>query len=124
LEFHVPTQKRLLIVEDEALIALDIQRVVEDAFGQSATVVRDYAEAARVLDRLGEFGLAVVAPPRGSGDRPVAARLIDAGVAVVVCSAAMIDLTGTPLAGSPTVNKPFTDSELLAACHAALGGRC
>jgi hypothetical protein len=120
---RVPTRKRLLIVEDQALIALDIQRVMENAFGREALVVRSFEQAEPLVGSFGEFNLAVVTPPRSPGDRAIAYRLVQAGVAVVVCSAAMVDLSRTPLAGSPRVDKPFTDEDLLAACRAALAAK-
>lgn len=113
-------RERLLIVEEEALIALDVQRVLKEAFGPEALVVRRFGQAASLADRLAEFNLAVVTSPRTPADHAVAGRLVEAGVAVVVCSADTIDLKRTPLAGSPTVNKPFTDDELIAACRTAL----
>jgi hypothetical protein len=119
----VPAPQRLLIIEEEALIALDIQLVIEDGVGGQATVVRDYRDAAGIGGQLSEFTLAVVTPPRTAADRAFAADLIAAGVTVVVCSAAFSDLTRTPLAGCPTVNKPFTDEELLEACRTALAAK-
>ena len=120
---RVPATKRLLIVEDEALIALDIQRVLESAFSRDVLLLRSFEQAAPLAESFADFGLAVVNPPRSPKDDAVASRLAKAGVALVVCSAAMVDLSRTALAGSPGVDKPFTDDELLAACRAALVGK-
>jgi hypothetical protein len=117
---NVPNRERLLIVDEETLIALDIQRVVEGAFGGASTIVRNYRQATALTERLREFSLAVVTPPRTPDEHEFARRLVEADIAVVVCSAAMVDLSRTPLAGCPEVDKPFTDEELLAACHTAL----
>jgi len=116
----VPARERLLVIEDEALIALDIQGVIEEALAQRATVIQTYDQALPLVDRFNEFSLAVVTPPRSAADRVIANRLVEAGVEIVVCSAAMVDLSRTPLAGSPAVDKPFTDDDLLAACRAAI----
>ena len=121
---RVPTPKRLLIIEEEALIALDVQQVIELGLDGRATVTRDYEEASGLVGPLAELSLAVITPPRTPADRAFAGKLIQAGVAVVVCSASMTDLSGTPLAGSPIVNKPFTDDEILAACREALADKC
>jgi hypothetical protein len=123
LGVRVPIRERLLIIQEEALIALDIQRVLKGAFGHEALIVRNFEQAEPLADRFAEFDLAVVTSPRRPGDHALAHRLKQAGAAIVVCSAARIDLSKTPLAGSPTVDKPFTDDDLLAACRAALVAR-
>jgi CheY-like chemotaxis protein len=110
---------RLLIVEDVFLIALDIQRVLEDANAAQTVFARNFAEASSLADRFGEFDLAIVNPP-DPASLEIAARLAAAGLAIVVCTAARIDLSGTPLAGAPLVIKPFSDEDLLAACREAL----
>jgi DNA-binding response OmpR family regulator len=115
---------RPLIVEDEFLIAMDMQRVLEGAAAGQAVLTRNYDEAAALGERLSGFDLAIVTPPRPDGDdEAVAGRLIAAGVAVVVCSAARAHLAGTVLADAEFVDKPFADEELVAACLRALERR-
>lgn len=115
---------RLLILEEEYLIALDIQRILEQANAAEAALVRNYEELGALGPRLAEFDLAIVTPPRpGSADLAAAGLLASAGPAVVVCSAARTNLANTPLHGAEFVEKPFADEELLAACARALGGR-
>ena len=116
--------ERLLIVEEEFLIALDIQRVLEGANAQKAVFARNFGEVASMGDRLGEFDLAIVNPPkREASDLSVVERIIASGVAVVVCSAFGKDLEGTPLATAEFVGKPFSDNALLEACRRAMGRR-
>ena len=118
------SSQRLLIIEEVSLIALDIQRVVEDANAQDTVFARNFAEAAALSDRFGEFDLAIVNPPEpGSPQIEIAARLSAAGPAIVVCTAAGFDLAATPLAGAEMVAKPFADGDLLAACQRALARR-
>lgn len=117
------TGERLLIVEEEFLIALDIQRVMESAHAARTVFARNFTEAAALADRFSEFDLAIVTPPRrGSVDQEVADRLATAGPAVVVCSAAQVSLAGE-LVGSEIVYKPFADEDLLTACRRALERR-
>lgn len=52
-----------------------------------------------------------------------AEKLVAAGSAIVVCTAARIDLSGTPLAGAEMIIKPYSDEDLLAACKRALAKR-
>ena len=116
--------ERLLIVEDDFLIALDIQQVLEGANAKGAVFARNYDEVAAMGDRLGEFDLAIVNPPReATADLAVAQRIVAAGVAVVVCSAYRRDLSGTAVAGAEFVDKPFADQDLLEACRRALARR-
>jgi DNA-binding response OmpR family regulator len=113
--------QRLLIVEEEFMIAMDIQRVLEDAQAAKTVFARNYKELATLERRFGEFDVAIVTPPKaGTSDRLVAAKLAAAGPVIVVCSATRPDLLGTGLEGSPIVVKPFADDDLLDACRKAL----
>jgi CheY-like chemotaxis protein len=114
------SSQRLLIIEDEFIIALDIQRILEDANAGKAVFARHFGEAAALADRFAQFDLAIVNPPEtGSLEMETAAALVAAGPAIVVCTAAHVDLTGTPLAGAELITKPFSDEDLLAACQRA-----
>ncbi len=116
--------ERLLIVEAEFLIALDIQRVLEDAHAAQAVFARNYNELAAMAERFASFDLAIITPPRlGTADVAVAHRLAEAGPALVICSATKIEIGGTPLERARIVSKPFSDETLLAACRAALADR-
>ena len=118
------SRQRVLIIEDVSLIALDIQRVVDDAHAQQAVFARNFTEAEALADRFGEFDLAIVNPPDpGSQQIETVAKLAAAGVAIVVCTAADFDLSETPLAGAEMITKPFADGDLLAACQRALERR-
>ena len=82
VEVAVLSGERLLIVEEEFLIALDIQRVVEDANARKTVFARSFIELRALDDRLHEFDLAIVTPPRpGTSDWSIADRLVAAGPA-------------------------------------------
>jgi DNA-binding response OmpR family regulator len=118
------SSQKLLIIEDVSLIALDIQRVVDEANAQETVFARNFTEAEALVDRFGEFDLAIVNPPQlGSSQVETAARLAAAGPAIVVCTATGVDLGATPFAGAEIVTKPFADGDLLAACKRALERR-
>jgi hypothetical protein len=106
------------------LIALDIQRVVEDASARKTVFARNFREVQALEGRFHEFDLAIVTPPRyGTADWSVADKLIAAVPALVVCSAARVITTGTSFANAEIVYKPFADEQLLAACRRALDKR-
>jgi DNA-binding response OmpR family regulator len=114
------SRHKLLIIEDVFLIALEIQRVLEDANAAQTVFARNFEEAQLLSDRFGEFDLAIVNPPQlRSPEMETAALLAGAGPAIVVCTAAMVDLADTPLAGAELIVKPFSDEDLLAACQRA-----
>jgi CheY-like chemotaxis protein len=118
------SNQRLLIIEDVFLIALDIQRIVEGANARQAVFARNFREAQALADRFAEFDLAIVNPPsHGSPEMEVAALLVASGAPIVVCTAARIDLAGTPLAEAEVITKPFSDENLLTASQRALARR-
>jgi DNA-binding response OmpR family regulator len=116
------SHQRLLIIEDVFLIALDIQRALEEANAERTVFARNFTEASALADKFGEFDLAIVNPP-DRDEMAVAARLAIAGPAIVVCTGTQMELSGTPLEGAPLVLKPFSDEDLLAACRKALERR-
>lgn len=116
--------QRLLIIEDAFLIALEIQRILDDTTAGTAVFARNFAEVAELVDRFGEFDLVIVNPPKpGSPEMDIVGRIVEAGPAFVVCTGARIDLTATPLADAEQVIKPFADDDLLAACRRASAKR-
>lgn len=116
--------ERLLIVEEEFLIALDIQRVLEDAHAAKAVFARNYKELAALEPRFTEFDLAIVTPPRrGTSEAMLFDRLARSGPALVVCSATSERTDDSTLATAELVHKPFSDDELLDACKRALSAR-
>jgi len=116
--------ERLLIVEEEFLIALDIQRVLEDAHAAKAVFARNYKELAALEPRFGEFDLAIVTPPRlGTSEGVLLERLAESGPALVICSATRVLSGEGKLATAGIVYKPFSDDELLDACKRALVAR-
>lgn len=116
------SSQKLLIIEDVSLIALDIQRVVDDAHAQQAVFARNFTEAEALADRFGEFDLAIVNPPAPE-DFEIARKLLVAGPAIVVCTGSPATIAATPLMNAVVANKPFSDEELVAACRRALDGR-
>jgi hypothetical protein len=118
------SRQKLLIIEDVFLIALEIQRIVESANAAQTVFARNYAEAQPLAGRFSEFDLAIVnPPPERSPELEIAGLLAKAGPAIVVCTAANVDLESGPFAGAELIVKPFADEDLLAACQRARARR-
>ncbi|HEX4298884.1 MAG TPA: hypothetical protein VHZ56_12765 [Devosia sp.] len=116
--------ERVLIVEDEFLIALDIQRILETAHPRRTVFARNFAEVAALGAGLADFDLAIISPPGPDpAERSVVDRLAATGAAIVVCTASRARLAGTAIADAIIVDKPFADDHLLDACGQALARR-
>ena len=112
-----------LIVEEEFLIALEVQRVLKSAGADEAQIARNVEDAREcLLER--QYRLAVVAiGPCESEALPFCRELQRKAIAVVVSSADVRHRKGIPgLDGVEVIVKPFADDQLLAACMAALLG--
>ena len=113
--------KRVLVVEDEFLIALDIERILESAGAKNIVVVNRVAEALAALGRQ-QFDVAVLDFKLDHGDVLPAAEKLSAS------EVRFIFLTGAPaevqqaqrMRNVPVVAKPFDSATLLAAMSKAM----
>jgi DNA-binding response OmpR family regulator len=113
---------RVLVVEAEFLVALDIQRVLQAADAAETALARTIEEAAGLAPRFTCFHLAILESPPGSiAAMRLAESLASAGVAVVLVTtdpaSASSNAEGSPFT---ILAKPFAEAELLAACAKAL----
>jgi two-component system, response regulator PdtaR len=114
----------VLIVEDEYLIALEIQRILEDAGTRPPDIVRSVTDAASRPQVETEVDLLILSI--GAETEPAVAfagAMRHAGAAVLLVSVESAHREGVPgLDGVETLVKPFTDAELIAAATAAILG--
>lgn len=115
--------QRLLIVEDEFLIALDMQRTLEAAGAKETILARNFEEGAVLGDALSNFDLVIMPPPSEGDHHRLLDRIVSAGLAIVVCSGFRGARSGHPFGDAEFVDKPFADDELVAACERALARR-
>lgn len=105
-----------LVVEEEYLVAADIEHILRAAGAANVTIENDTG-AARTLDFSG-LALAVIEAKFGSADAvALCAALRAAGVPVVVTSADQA--VQALFTGATPLPKPFDTAALLAACEAA-----
>jgi CheY-like chemotaxis protein len=112
---------RLLIVEDEFIVTLDIERVLESAGVAEIVSAGRVADALQALDEGSNFDLALVdLKLERDSALPVVERLAALAIPFVI-------LTGSPdtaetrsFPRAPVVGKPFDDATLMAALELAL----
>lgn len=105
---------RILVVEDEALVALDIEEALTSA-GHVVVGLASTMDQAVALADVAEFDVAVLdADLDGMMCTAVAGRLIERGRPFVVATGRVEALPyAFPLSEAPRVTKPFTTEELL-----------
>ena len=112
----------ILVVEEEFLIALDVQRMLE-AHGVGQMLFARTAEEARELEAYWpSVGLAIVEVRRdGAHGLALVRRLRDAGIAVVLNTADSTIRRGHPdFPDVPVAVKPMAEDDLLAAIEQAI----
>lgn len=116
--------KRVLVVEAEFLVALDIQRMLERAEAGETVFARGIAEAAALGAHFPQYELAIVEVPPNDGLAAVALleRLRSGGIPVIATTTTGPSLAPVP-AAVPILYKPFDEAALLAACRTAFDGQ-
>ncbi|SEQ08109.1 CheY chemotaxis protein or a CheY-like REC (receiver) domain [Devosia sp. YR412] len=112
-----------LIVEEEFLIALDIQRMLE-ALGVGQTLfARNVAEARQLRHHWPDVALAVVELRRGdSEDQPLHDDLAGAGIPIVITTGDFA-LSRKLASKAPVIVKPIPEEALASAVAQALAAR-
>ncbi len=109
----------VLIVEDEPLIAFDLQDSLRD-LGYAAVAAISVAEAMMILDTQ-KIDFAVLDYRVGQQDTgPIAERLIAASIPFAVCSAAEVDFARSIFREAPMLGKPYRVADVQSAIEHAL----
>lgn len=104
--------KTILIVEDEMLIALDM----ETSLGELGHVVKtaDSVDSAQKIVDAGRIDLAILDWHLKDGaSEPVAQMLRERGVPFVLCSGSSFEALSEVFSGAPFISKPFRHTELV-----------
>lgn len=108
-----------LLVEEEFLIALDLQRMLEGVDGGQVLLARDPQDAFRMA--WDGCALAIIDYRHTPDQLSLIVALKDAGIPVILITA---DITPAPdtahIEGLPVLSKPISDSELASAVATAL----
>jgi CheY-like chemotaxis protein len=117
--------KRILVVEDEFLILLDIQGILESAGARSiitASRVDDALTAIANNQNADRFDAAVLDLKLDRESAiPIAERLVKLGIPFIFLTGSPDDADlGHELKSTPVVGKPFDSAALLAALERAL----
>ncbi|KRA50484.1 response regulator [Devosia sp. Root635] len=115
----------VLIIEDEFLIALDIQRILEPLGAGKTLFARTTAEAEELREFWPEIGVAVVEVLAHDAERILLAeKLGAAGIPVVLTTADITVRHGLAhLPTAPLLVKPVPEEALASAISAALAAR-
>jgi CheY-like chemotaxis protein len=116
--------KRCFVLDDEFLIALDIQQILERAGASHVASVASATEAIQVLSREPKFDLAVLDVKLGGVERnslDVAALLHTQGVPFVFLTGMRADdVHAKKFPNAPVIEKPYDATALLRAVQHAL----
>lgn len=116
--------KRCLVLDDEFLIALDIQQTLEFAGAAQAACVATVAEALALLRDSPDFDIAVLDVKLSSPDRDslgIAALLAAKGTPFVFLTGMRVDdVHAKQFPQAPVIEKPYDATALLEAVHRAL----
>ena len=107
----------MLIVEDEALIAMSVESCLLDAGAMTVIIANSIAAAQSVLDEGIPFDAAIVDLVLSNEDAcPLIQILSERGIPAVVSTGADIDLGHPALSNAVAfLQKPYNDSELIEA---------
>lgn len=106
---------RVLIIDDEFMIATDTATVLEDAGCVIVGIAGSVAKALEILDDSGCDAVVLDANLNGASAEPVAAALRERDIPYLVVSGYRTDQRAEGLAGAPFLRKPYRVSELVAA---------
>lgn len=105
----MPTLRRVLIVEDEPLIAMMLEDFLDALDREVAGTADDVAGALALIDAGGvEAAILDVNLRGGEQSWPIAARLAELGIPFILATGGAGDSIAEPWRDRPILSKPFT----------------
>lgn len=116
---------RILVLEDEFLIAMDVEQLCRDHGAEDVSVVRSIAETERAGFGLRNFDVAILdVMVDGQSSLPFATRLREAQVPFLFASGyAGLDEVFAGFPGIRVIGKPYAERELIGAVVSAMEPR-
>ncbi len=113
---------RILILEDEFLIAMDVEQLCRDNGADDVVIARDLDEVDQG-DAAGKFDAAILDVMLGGASTlPFAKKIHENGVPFIFASGyADVDEIFTAFPGIPVVGKPYSGTDLIEALAATAG---
>jgi CheY-like chemotaxis protein len=116
--------KRMLVVEDEFLIALDIQRILEGVGVKTVLTASRVKQALELMLSAGPFDAAVLdLKLERETSTPIAERLQQAGVPFVFLTGGPSQADTRRFPQAPVIGKPFDGETLLSALAEAMAAK-
>jgi CheY-like chemotaxis protein len=105
----MPTPRRILIVEDEPLIAMMLEDFLDALDREVAGTADDVAGALARIEQ-GEIDAAILDVNLRAGEQswPIAARLAELGIPFVLATGGAGDMIAEEYRDRPILSKPFT----------------
>ena len=119
----IELRTRILIVEDEPLIAYGIELALEEAGFVIAGIAGNVLKALSIIENDGCDAAVIDANLAGVSAAPVASALTTRGLPFVVTSGYSVDQQHEVLRGAPHIRKPFQDSQLIDALKRVVSDR-
>jgi len=108
----LPVGMTVLVVEDEYLIALEAQRMIEEAGAEQVILANSTADVGKLLADGPRIDVALLDLRLGSEDAtPLIGTLEESGIPLLLTTGFN---TGAP-AGVPSLSKPYRETELIEA---------
>jgi DNA-binding NarL/FixJ family response regulator len=112
---------RILIVDQEYLVAMEVERILQDVGGYKVRIAMSWELPVALNDEMPDIILIDSALADDSRVRPL---LINAGASIVLLSFRASDLSGVPAwPGAPVIAKPFDDDQVIRAVQDAVRAR-
>lgn len=114
--------KTILLVEEEFLIALDIQRMIEGVVAAQVMLARTASEALSMRESWSKVDLAIVELRPGDSDCVELCRALQAGGIAVIASSGegRTRFSASELAGLHLLARPIAEEALASAVETAL----
>ena len=111
-------RRTILIVEDAYVVAVEAQRIVEEAGAERVLLAGTVDDVLSVLAAEKRIDLCILDLKLGEEDaRPLIADILKRGIPVLVATGFS---SATPLCDVPVLRKPYQEKELVDAIRAAV----